>query len=156
MAQPILQCSLDWTPYNNAAHKLSMAAPFYIPNTQVLVDPRKVDLHFVSNEYLEKIYITVVKEGDSYGFINDVLVDLTTGIKVVDYSQQPPASLSVTLNSVNHFKKGDGNYRVGIYAQNAEGYWNYEYFFVAFRDMPLYTRDEEAFMVPVKTELEEQ
>ena len=94
------------------------------------MDPRKVDLNLTSTEYLEKIYVTVVKEGDKYGFIDDELVDLETGVVVVDYAQQPAASLSVTLDSTNHFRKGGGNYRIGLYAQNADGYWNYEYLFL--------------------------
>lgn len=155
MSQPFLQCSLDWTPYNNPAHKLSKAAAAFVnPINGLTVEPTKVDLLFTLTEYMEKIYITVVKEGDDYGFINDVLVDLTTGVKVVDYAKQGPASLRATLNTINHFKKGDGQYRVGIYGQNSEGFWNYEYFLVTLQGEYVLDNTGNNVMVPVWTKSE--
>ena len=108
-----------------------------------------VDLILTTNEYLEKIYVTVVKDGDDYGFIDDELVDLKTGVLVIDFEKRTAMTTSVTLNVSKHFIKGGGQYRIGLYAQNIEGFWNYEYYFITINNEEFDTVDNETFMVPV-------
>lgn len=156
MAQPILSYRIDWTPYNNASHKLSTAAPFYTPEGK-LVDPTKVDLYFSSLVDFQKLYVTIVKEdGRDYGFIDDVLVDIEgenpTGRLIVDYYlNKANVEFQVTINANNHFKDGDGLYRIGLYVQDYDGYWNYEYFFITSEGDYFELVDESLLQVTVQT-----
>lgn len=156
MAQPLLTYRLDWTPYNNPSEKLSTAAPFFRPDG-VKVTPNKVDLYFSSSVDFKKLFVTIVKEdGRNYGFIDDVLVDIEgdnpTGILIADYYlNKANVEFSETIDADNHFKFGDGLYRIGLYVQDYDGYWNYEYFFIPTDSDYFELIDESLLQVTVKT-----
>jgi len=87
---------------------------------------------FSSSQHFKKFYATAVKSGNDYGFINDVLVDIretnSTGILLYELTERDAnTNFSFTINT-SSLTSGDGEYRIGLYVQNDDGVWNYEYF----------------------------
>lgn len=131
MSQPTLTWSLSWNQYN-IAQKLS-GNTFTDPDGH-LVDCTYVDLTYHSSVNFTKFIATAVKDGKEYGFINDVLVDIQgpnpTGVQLntrVNGTALTNYSFRIYSSS---FLDGDGSYRIGLYVQQADGTWNYEYFFL--------------------------
>jgi hypothetical protein len=87
---------------------------------------------FSSSQHFKKFYATAVKSGNDYGFINDVLVDIRetnpTGVLLYELTERNAnVNFSFTIN-ISSLTFGDGEYRIGLYVQNDDGFWNYEYF----------------------------
>ena len=153
MAQPTITYSLNWG--NNTAQKLS--GKTFVNPSGVTVDCASVTVTFSSSVNFQKFYATAVKEGKNYGFhqvivdplVYDVLYDIgigwptggssgtdaytetPTGVKVYELTNRNGSTnFSFTINVNSHLTAGEGLYRIGLYVQQADGTWNYEYFFV--------------------------
>ena len=136
MSQPTITYSLVW-PHNNTYQKLSTAEPYIDPITLKEVDCRSVNVTFSSTVAFKKFYATAVEEGKNYGFVDDVLVDIQgtnpTGISL-DERTSGEANTNYTF-TINASTLGVGSglnkvFRIGLYAQQLDGVWNYEYFFM--------------------------
>ena len=131
MSQPTITYSVNWG--NNAAHKLS--GKTYVNPSGTTIDCSQVSVTFSSSTHFKKFYATAVKDGNDYGFINDVLVDIRetnpTGVKIHELTERNAnVDFSFTINTNTHLTAGEGSYRIGLYVQQDDGTWNYEYFFV--------------------------
>ena len=152
MAQPILTYNINWGT-NNIYQKLS--GKTYVDNTGKTVDCSNISITFSSSVHFQKFYATAVKDGKDYGFINDILVDIQgsspTGIKLYELADRNAnTNFTFTINS-NSFKDGDGQYRIGLYLQNDEGEWNYEYLLISSDSKQLISNDNYNLQVPVVT-----
>ena len=156
LTQPeIASYELDWG--NNTAQKLS-GKTFVNPSGQT-VDCNIVSVTCtVGLSALNKFIVTAVKDdGRNYGFYNDVLVDCEgsspTGVKIVEYSDIAAGSTKTFQIRANyHFTAGEGVYRIGLYVQNNDGTWNFEYFFFTYGGTTQFeTSDGKDFQVPVHT-----
>lgn len=131
MSQPVLTWNLSWNQYNTA-QKLSGKS--YTDPDGHLVDCSYADLTYSSSVNFTRFYATAVKAGKNYGFIDDVLVDIQgsspTGVQLntrLNGTASTNYSFKIYASS---FTDGDGSYRIGLYVQQADGTWNYEYFFL--------------------------
>ena len=123
-----------------------------------------------------KFYATAVKDGNNYGFHGvtngsaayDVLYDVgigwrndggsgtytttPTGVKIYELtSRNGNTNFNFTINVNNHLTGGEGLYRIGLYVQQTDGTWNYEYFFVPFGSDDFVTSDGNQLQVPIIT-----
>ena len=151
MSKPILTYNLNWG--NNTAQKLSGKS--YVNPSGQTVNCSSVSITFSSSLFIEKFYATAVKEGNDYGFINDELVDIRetnpTGIKLHELTKRN-ANTDFQFNiNYSSFTVGDGVYRIGLYVQDSNGTWNYEYFFLTNDNKFIELSNGDIFQVPVKT-----
>ena len=157
MSQPTITYSLTWNQYNSA-QKLS-GKTYVNPNNGKTVDCTYVDLTYSSSAAFKKFYLTAVKAGKNYGFVNDVLIDINgaspTGVKLHERSSGEASTNYSYRILASQFSDGDGSYRIGLYVQQNDGTWNYEYFFITTESngshLDFYTKDGAQFQVPVKT-----
>lgn len=153
LTQPELDSyEINWG--TNTAQKLS-GKTYTNPSGQE-IDCSQVSVTCSAAMALKRFIITSVKDGRDFGFHNDVLVDCDgsspTGVKVAQFSDIPAASTrTFTLKAPAHFNAGDGLYRIGLYVQNSEGTWNYEYLFFEVNNLQFMTSDGKDFQVPVHT-----
>ena len=150
MAQPILTWSLDWG--NNTAQKLS-GKTYTHPNGQE-INCSSVGVTFNSSVGFKKFYATAVKDGRDYGFVDDVLVDIDgenpTGIQLYTLTDRPAATdFSFNINASDLLTTGDGIYRIGLYVQDVNNVWNYEYFFVPVGNDRFQLSDGDILQTPV-------
>ena len=148
--QPVLTYSINWGT-NNVYQKLS-GKTYTAPNGQT-VDCSTVTITFSSSQHFKKFYATAVKDGNDYGFIDDVLVDIRqtnpTGILLHELtSRNANTDFTFTINT-SSFTAGDGQYRIGLYIQNDDNIWNYEYFLVDVNNNPIVDSQENNLQVPV-------
>lgn len=131
MSQPSITYTLTWGA-NNVYQKLS--GQTYTDPSGKVVDCNTLVVNVVAPEDFVKFYATAVKDGKDYGFVNDVLVDIEgnnpTGVKIHELNLRDAGNYSFTINATNHLIDGGGLYRIGLYIQQEDGTWNYEYFFV--------------------------
>ena len=151
MVQPILTYNLTWGT-GNVYQKLS-GKTYTKPNGQT-VDCSSVTVTFSSSVHFKKFYATAVKSGKDYGFENDILVDIRptnpTGILLYELTERNAnTNFNFTIN-YSSFKDGDGDYRIGLYVQNDEGIWNYEYFLVDINNNPIFDSQVNNLQVPVQ------
>lgn len=155
MAQPILTWTLNWG--NNTAQKLS--GKTYVNPSGTTVDCTQVGVTFQSSVNFNKFYATAVKDGNDYGFVNDVLIDIEgsnpTGIKIHELTSRAAATDFTFTITTSHLTQGEGQYRIGLYTQGTDGFWNYEYFFVTTEadttHKQIILSDSAVLQVPVKT-----
>ena len=150
--QPVLTYNISWG-VGNIYQKLS-GHTYINPDGQV-VDCSSVTVTFSSSQHFQKFYATAVKEGNNYGFENDILVDIQgnnpTGILLYELTNQDAnIDFSFTISASSLFN-GDGNYRIGLYVQNDDGVWNYEYFLLGENSEQLQENNLKKLQVPVKT-----
>lgn len=153
MAQPVLTYTVTWGT-RNVYQKLSGKS--YVDASGNTVDCSSVTVTFSSSLHFKKFYATAVKSGKQYGFENDILVDIRqtnpTGILLYELTNRNAnVNFNFTIN-VNQFIDGDGQYRIGLYVQDDNGIWNYEYFLVDASGTQLVTSDGYNLQVPVVTE----
>ena len=151
MAQPVITYNLTWGT-GNIYQKLS-GKTYTAPNGQT-VDCSTLTVTFSSSKHFKKFYATAVKDGSDYGFIEDVLVDIReispTGILLYELtSRDANINFSFTINT-SQLIDGDGIYRIGLYIQDDDNIWNYEYFLVDNVDTPLESSDNYLLQVPVQ------
>lgn len=149
--QPILTYSISWGT-NNTYQKLS-GKTYVAPNGQT-VDCSTATVTFSSSKHFKKFYATAVKDGNDYGFIEDVLVDIReinpTGILLYELtSRNANVDFTFTINS-SSLTAGDGLYRIGLYVQDDDNIWNYEYFLVDSSGNQLVSEDGYDLQVPVQ------
>ena len=152
MAQPILTYNLIWGT-GNIYQKLS--GKTYINPSGQRVDCSSVTVTFSSSQHFKKFYATAVKDGNNYGFENDILVDINgdnpTGILLYELTERNAnVEFSFTI-STSSLTSGDGNYRIGLYVQNDDGVWNYEYFLLEANNLQLESSDKLLLQALVKT-----
>lgn len=148
--QPLLTYSINWGT-NNVYQKLS-GKTYIAPNGQT-VDCSTITVTFSSSQHFKKFYATAVKDGNDYGFIDDVLVDIRqtnpTGILLHELtSRNANTDFTFTINT-SSLTAGDGQYRIGLYVQNDDNIWNYEYFLVDVNNNPIVDSQENNLLVPV-------
>ena len=152
MSQPILTYNLSWGPYNNSG---KLSGKTYTDLNGNTVDCTYVDVVFYSSIAFTKFYATAVKDGNDYGFINDVLVDIRTtnptGIKLYEVTNGTAATNYTFRINASSLLDGDGGYRIGLYVQQADGIWNYEYFFITSNNEKYQLSNGDFLQVPVKT-----
>ena len=153
MAQPVLTYTLTWGT-RNVYQKLS--GKTYVDASGNTVDCSSLQVTFSSSKHFKKFYATAVKDGKDYGFENDILVDIRTvsptGVLLYELTQRNAnTNFSFTINT-SSFTDGDGLYRIGLYVQDDDGVWNYEYFLVSSTGQQLMTSDNKALQVPVVTD----
>ena len=153
MAQPVLTYSVTWGT-GNVYQKLSGQS--YLDASGNTVDCSSITVTFSSSMHFKKFYATAVKSGNAYGFDNDILVDIRqtnpTGILLYELTERAAnVDFNFTINS-SAFTAGDGEYRIGLYVQNDDGIWNYEYFLLTSSGNILETSDGDLLQVPVITE----
>lgn len=152
MAQPILTYNLTWGT-GNIYQKLS--GKTYIDPSGSRVDCSSVTVTFSSSQHFKKFYATAVKDSNNYGFENDILVDINgdnpTGILLYELTERNAnVEFSFTI-STSSLTSGDGNYRIGLYIQNDDSVWNYEYFLLEANNLQLESSDKLLLQTPVKT-----
>lgn len=150
--QPLLTYSINWGT-NNVYQKLS-GKSYTAPNGQT-VDCSTITVTFSSSQHFKKFYATAVKNGNDYGFIDDVLVDIRqtnpTGVLLHELtSRNANTDFTFTINT-SSFTAGDGQYRIGLYVQNDDNIWNYEYFLVDVNNNPIVDSQGNSLQVPVLT-----
>lgn len=150
--QPVLKYNISWGA-GNIYQKLS--GHTYINPEGQTVDCSSATITFSSSQHFQKFYATAVKEGNNCGFKNDVLVDIQgdnpTGILLYELTNQDAnIDFSFTI-SASSFLNGDGDYRIGLYVQNDDGVWNYEYFLLGENSEQLQENNLKKLQVPVKT-----
>lgn len=131
MTQPILTYTVDWGT-GNVYQKLS-GKSYVNPNGQT-VDCSSITVTFSSSVHFKKFYATAVKDGNDYGFINDILVDIRetnpTGILLYELTERNAnVNFNFTIN-ISQLTAGDGQYRISLYVQDDNNIWNYEYFLI--------------------------
>lgn len=149
--QPNLTYDLTWGT-GNVYQKLS-GKTYTAPNGQI-IDCSIVTVTFFSSKHFKKFYATAVKDGKDYGFIEDVLVDIReinpTGVLLYELtSRDANVNFSFTINT-SQLIDGDGAYRIGLYIQDDNNIWNYEYFLLDNVDTPLESSDNYLLQVPVQ------
>ena len=152
MAQPILTYSINWGT-GNIFQKLS--GKTYVNPSGQTVDCSSITVTFSSSVHFKKFYATAVKNGNDYGFINDVLVDIRetnpTGILLHELTNRDAnTNFNFTINT-SSLIAGDGQYRIGLYVQNDDDIWNYEYFLLESEGGQLEDNIENILQVPVIT-----
>lgn len=150
MAQPVLTYSISWGT-GNVYQKLSGKS--YVAPNGSSVDCSSLTVTFSSSVAFKKFYATAVKSGNNYGFENDILVDIRqtnpTGILLYELtSRTANTNFNFTINS-SSLTGGDGVYRIGLYVQDNNNVWNYEYFLVDTNGNQLVTSDGDNLQVPV-------
>ena len=156
MSQPTLTYSLIWNEYNYA-QKLS-GKSYTHPNGYV-VDCSYVDVSYSSSVAFKQFYATAVKDGRNYGFVNDIIVDFQgsspTGVLLHDYASGKGSTNYTFRIYASSLLVGDGSYRIGLYVQQSDGTWNYEYFFLTTEQDSSHpqfnVKNGDALQVPVKT-----
>ena len=144
--QPILTYNLTWGT-GNVFQKLS--GKTYVNPSGQTVDCSSVSVTFSSSRHFKKFYATAVKEGNDYGFENDVLVDLTTGTLLYELTERDAnVNFTFTINT-SSLTGGDGEYRIGLYVQDDDGIWNYEYFLLEANNLQLESSSGEILQVAV-------
>ena len=151
MAQPVLTYNLTWGT-GNVYQKLS-GKTYTTPNGQT-VDCSTLTVTFSSSKHFKKFYATAVKDGNDYGFIEDVLVDIRqtnpTGVLLYELtSRNANVDFSFTINS-SSLITGDGLYRIGLYIQDDDDIWNYEYFLVDSSGNQLVSEEGYNLQIPVQ------
>lgn len=131
MSQPVVTYSINWG--NNPGLRLS--GKTYTKPDGTTVDCSKTTITFSSSTHIKKFYATAVKDGRDYGFIDDVLVDIEgahpTGVKIHELtSRNANVNFNFDIEVNKHLTAGAGTYRIGLYVQQDDGTWNYEYFFM--------------------------
>lgn len=152
MAQPVLTYSLTWGT-GNVYQKLS-GKNYTVPGGST-VNCSSLTVTFSSSVHFKKFYATAVKDGSDYGFENDILVDIRqtnpTGILLYELTERNAnVNFNFTINT-NQFIDGSGQYRIGLYVQDDNGIWNYEYFLVDINGKQLTTNNGDILQVPVIT-----
>ena len=150
--QPILTYSINWGT-GNTFQKLS--GKTYISPSGQRVDCSTLTVTFSSSQHFKKFYATAVKSGNDYGFIDDILVDIRetnpTGILLYELTERDAnVNFSFTINT-SSLTSGDGEYRIGLYVQNNDGFWNYEYFLLEANNLQLEESNNLLLQVPVQT-----
>lgn len=153
MAQPVLTYNLTWGT-RNVYQKLS--GKTYLDANGNSVDCSSLQVTFSSSVHFKKFYATAVKSGKAYGFENDILVDIRdtnpTGVLLYELTQRNAnVNFNFTINT-SSLLDGDGEYRIGLYVQDDNNIWNYEYFLVTSGGDNLVTSDGNYLQVPVVTE----
>lgn len=151
MAQPVITYNLTWGA-GNIYQKLS-GKTYTAPNGQT-VDCSTLTVTFSSSKHFKKFYATAVKDGKDYGFIEDVLVDIReinpTGVLLYELtSRDANVSFNFTINT-SQLIDGDGAYRIGLYVQDDDNIWNYEYFLIDSANNPLQSSDNYLLQTPVQ------
>lgn len=152
MAQPVLTYTVTWGT-RNVYQKLSGKS--YVDASGNTVDCSSVTVTFSSSVHFKKFYATAVKDGSDYGFENDILVDIRqtnpTGILLYELTERNAnVNFNFTINT-NQFTDGNGQYRIGLYVQDDNGIWNYEYFLVDINGKQLTANNGDILQVPVIT-----
>lgn len=152
MAQPVLTYSLTWGT-GNVYQKLS--GKNYTAPGGSTVNCSSLTVTFSSSVHFKKFYATAVKDGSDYGFENDILVDIRqtnpTGILLYELTERNAnVNFNFTINT-NQFTDGSGQYRIGLYVQDDNGIWNYEYFLVDINGKQLTASNGDILQVPVIT-----
>lgn len=152
MAQPVLTYSLTWGT-GNVYQKLS--GKTYTTPSGSTIDCSSVTVTFSSSKHFKKFYATAVKSGNAYGFDNDILVDIRqtnpTGVLLYELTERNAnTNFNFTINT-SSFTAGDGQYRIGLYVQNDNNIWNYEYFLVDVNNNQLVDSEGNNLQVPVIT-----
>ena len=152
MAQPILNYQLTWGT-GNVYQKLS--GNTYTDANGSTVNCASLSVTFSSSVYFKKFYATAVKSGNDYGFDNDILVDIRatnpTGILLYELtSRNANTEFTFTINT-SSLTDGDGEYRIGLYVQDNDNIWNYEYFLVDVNHNQLVDSQGNNLLVPVQT-----
>ena len=152
MAQPILTYTLTWGT-GNIYQKLS--GNTYTDAAGNTIDCSSVTVTFSSSVHFKKFYATAVKDGSNYGFDNDILVDIRetnpTGILLYELTERNAnVNFNFTINT-NQFTDDSGQYRIGLYVQDDNGIWNYEYFLVDINGKQLTANNGDILQVPVIT-----
>ena len=152
MAQPVLTYTVTWGT-RNVYQKLSGKS--YVDASGNTVDCSSVTVTFSSSLHFKKFYATAVKSGKQYGFENDILVDIRqtnpTGILLYELTERNAnVNFNFTINT-NQFTDGNGQYRIGLYVQDDNGIWNYEYFLVDINGKQLTANNGDTLQVPVIT-----
>ena len=155
MAQPILTYSINWGT-GNVYQKLS-GKTYTNPSGQT-VDCSQITVTFSSSVNFKKFYATAVKDGQDYGFIDDILVDIRetnpTGILLHELtSRSANTNFNFTINA-NQLIAGEGVYRIGLYVQDNNNIWNYEYFLIDSSGNQLVTENGDYLQVPVQNQWE--
>ena len=153
MAQPVLTYSLTWGT-GNVYQKLS--GKNYTAPGGSTVNCSSLTVTFSSSVHFKKFYATAVKDGSNYGFENDILVDIRqtnpTGILLYELTERAAnTDFSFIINGAS-LTAGAGDYRIGLYVQDDNGIWNYEYFLVTSSGDILQTSNGDLLQVPVITE----
>ena len=153
--QPLLTYSVNWGT-NNVFQKLS--GKTYVSPSGQTIDCSTLTVTFSSSQHFKKFYATAVKSGNDYGFIDDVLVDIRetnpTGILLYELTERDAnVNFSFTINT-SSLTSGDGEYRIGLYVQNDDGIWNYEYFLLEANNLQLEESNNLLLQVPVQNEWE--
>ena len=153
MAQPVLTYQVTWGT-NNIYQKIS-GQSYTAPNGNT-VDCSSVGVTFSSSVHFKKFYATAVKSGNDYGFENDILVDIRqtnpTGILLYELTERAAnTNFNFTINT-SSLTDGDGEYRIGLYVQNDDGVWNYEYFLLDVNNNYLLDSNGNNLQVPVVTD----
>lgn len=153
MAQPVLTYSLTWGA-GNIYQKLS--GNTYTNAAGNTVDCSSLTVTFSSSVHFKKFYATAVKDGSDYGFENDILVDIRqnnpTGILLYELTERNAnTDFSFIINGAS-LTAGAGDYRIGLYVQDDNNVWNYEYFLVTSSGDFVKTNDGDLLQVPVITE----
>ena len=147
MAQPVLIYNLTWGT-GNVFQKLS--GKTYVNPSGQTVDCSSVSVTFSSSRHFKKFYATAVKSGNNYGFENDVLVDLTTGTLLYELTERDAnVNFTFTINT-SSLTDGSGEYRIGLYVQDDDGIWNYEYFLLEANNLQLESSNNLLLQVPVQ------
>jgi len=152
MAQPILTYTVNWGT-GNIYQRLS--GKTYTTPTGTTVDCSSITVTFSSSVHFKKFYATAVKSGNSYGFENDILVDIRetnpTGILLYELtSRDANVNFNFTINT-SSLTDGDGIYRIGLYVQDDNNVWNYEYFLITTDPAYLQSNTSDRLTVPVVT-----
>ena len=152
MAQPILNYNLTWGT-GNVYQKLS-GKTYTTPSGQT-VNCSNVTVTFSSSQHFKKFYATAVKSGNDYGFDNDILVDIRetnpTGVLLYELTERDANIDFNFIINVSSLTSGNGEYKIGLYIQNDEGIWNYEYFLLESEGDQLEDNIENILQVPVIT-----
>ena len=153
MTQPVLTYSLTWGT-GNVYHKLS--GKDYIAPDGTSVNCSSLTVTFFSSVHFKKFYATAVKDGSDYGFENDILVDIRqtnpTGILLYELTERAAnTNFNFTINGTS-LTAGAGDYRIGLYIQDDNNVWNYEYFLVTSSGDFIETSNGDLLQVPVVTE----
>lgn len=74
-----------------------------------------------------------------------------TGILLYELTERDAnVNFSFTINT-SLLLSGDGEYRIGLYVQNDDGVWNYEYFLLEANNLQLEESNNLLLQAPVKT-----
>ena len=154
MAQPVLTYTVTWGTGN--IYQILSGKTYTDPNGNT-VDCSSLTVTFSSSVHFKKFYATAVKDGSNYGFENDILVDIApngaaTGILLYELTERAAnVNFNFTINA-SSLTAGDGSYRIGLYLQDDDGIWNYEYFLVSSTGEQLVTNNGDNLQVPVVTQ----